>query len=212
MGRFVLIAVVGAIAFNLAIRQSSDALRADIPPATAQALAREAADAGHTLLVSAMLDPDTGELKDAADLPETFEVDGARVRLTGYDVSDNGREVEFTLVGYHGGVAHQVTSRYRVNRSDFPGPLWVASPYLSHEIDDDAEIDGHDGEAVRNSYFDASRFHAYGLGSVFSLATMQSRLSAALRAARGRGGALEVVDGMAGVTEPMAAPSLFDMK
>ena len=180
MGRFLLLAIAAAVIGSIALtagRPDLDAAGQDRESAGAT-LARTAADAASAAVAGDLVDPATRRFRTALTLPTELRFDGDRARIDGYRLEDGGRTAVVTVTGYAAGVAHQVTSRYRLALSDFPGPLWINAPVATATVSG-ATISGTGPDGTtRPVYFDATRFADYRLGTSIPLATMTGSLGA----------------------------------
>ncbi len=186
MGRFLLLVIAAAVIGSIALtagRPDLDAAGQDRESAGA-ALARNAADAASAAVAGDMVDPATRRFRTALTLPTDLRFDGDRAHIDGYRLEDGGRTAVVTVTGFAAGVAHQVTSRYRLGLSDFPGPLWIDAPLATATVSG-ATISGTGPDGTtRPVYFDASRFADYRLGSTVPLATVTGALGAQIGRAR----------------------------
>ncbi|MEM6784315.1 MAG: hypothetical protein AAF624_11350 [Bacteroidota bacterium] len=183
MGRFLLLIVIGAsVVTATTMFRNQDMRLASTQQQVGsydKALAREAADAAHTAVLTAMLSG--GRVNPAVPLDSTqaFQIDGRTVRLEHYEL-DSG-VVSFSVVGIHGGVEHRITSSYRLDAADMPGPLWVDAPVVSTTADSRTEISGVDREGTRRPiYLDVDKVGEYGLGSFVSPSQMRQAVAATL--------------------------------
>ncbi len=180
MGRFLLLVVAAAVIGSLALtagRPELDAAGQDREAAGA-ALARSAAGAATAAVAGDMVDPATRRFRAALTLPAELRFGTDRARIDGYRLEDGGRTAVATVTGFAAGVAHQVTSRYRLGLSDFPGPLWIDAPVATATVTGAAISGAGPDGAPRPVYFDASRFAAYRLGTAVPLATVTGALGA----------------------------------
>lgn len=172
-----------------------------------QALVRQTLDDGVATVLDAAIDPARRSWLTANPLGSEFTVGGNRIAVEDYHLEDTGTVVVFTLAAYRGGVAQRRTSRYRIPNSGWPGPLWVDSPYAVSRVDEDATING----GGRLSYFDATRFEAFRLGSVLSRTELADDLGDGIHEASGTGAPLSVVDGMDAVRQQFGAPRPIEL-
>ena len=208
MGRLLLLLVAGAVlgTYTLAAGRPDLAAAGSERETQSAALAREVASAAHAAAAGDMVDPSTRRFRTALTLPAEMRFGADRARLDGYRLEDDGRTAVVTVTGYAGGVAHRVTSRYRLSAADFPGPLWLDTPVATAAVDPAARVTA-DGDA-RPVYLDATRHAAYRLGSSISLSAMESALGAQVRRAGAR---LSVENGMAGVLAATSTPTLAEL-
>ena len=209
MGRLLLLLIAGAVlgTYTLAAGRPDLAAAGSERETQSAALAREVASAAHAAAAGDMVDPATRRFRAALTLPAEMRFGADRARLDGYRLEDDGRTAVVTVTGYAGGVAHRVTSRYRLSISDFPGPLWLDTPVATAVVDPAARI-ATDGGTARPVYLDATRHAAYRLGSSIPLASMESALGAQVRRA---GANLSVQNGMAAVLAATSTPTLAEL-
>jgi hypothetical protein len=216
MGRFLLILIVGAVlgSFTLvASRADTDrGARMMQRGGQDQSLARSAADAAHAAVVGDMIDPATRRFRAALTLPAALAFGGDRARIDDYRLEEGGRVAEFTVTGFSGGVAHRLTSRYRIGAADFPGPLWLDTPYATADISADATINGTapDGPA-RPLYFDAARFDLYNLRTALDPDDLRRDLTRDLGRAQGTAAPLQVVPEMTPVLAATGTPTIAEL-
>ncbi|MEL6612743.1 MAG: hypothetical protein AAFQ53_11660, partial [Bacteroidota bacterium] len=212
MGRFlVLIVMVAAVTTaTTLLRDSSTRLDTQRKQAATHdlALAREAADAAHTAVLTAMLRG--GQLNNDLPLAETFEIDGRSVRIDRFQTS--GDTVYFSVTGLSGGSEHSIASSYLVTDVDFPGPLWIDAPYATANIDPMATINGVDDEgALRASYLDYSKLYDYRLNNILSAATMVNDIQSSLNMAAGTRQSLDARQDLDSVLGQFSTPSLVEL-
>ncbi|HEX8385920.1 MAG TPA: hypothetical protein VF576_07035, partial [Rubricoccaceae bacterium] len=124
-----------------------------------------------------------------------------------FHLEESGTVAVFTLAAYRGGVAQRRTSRYRIPNSGWPGPVWVDAPYAVSEVDENAKING----GGRRTYFDATRFESFRLGSVLDRSHLPDDFGDPLDDAAGTGAPLSVVDGMDAVRQQFGAPRPIEL-
>ena len=130
MGRFVLLLIAAAVLGSIALTAGRPDLAAAGQERESQsaALARGVAASAHAAAVGDMVDPATRRFRAALTIPTDLRFGADRARVDDYHLEAGNTEAVVTVTGFAGGVAHQVTSRYRLALSDFPGPLWIAAP------------------------------------------------------------------------------------
>ncbi|MEM8598885.1 MAG: hypothetical protein AAGF99_03095 [Bacteroidota bacterium] len=183
MGRFLLLIVVGATVLTTATMYRNQDIRIASKQQQVEsydkALAREAADAGHTAVLTAMLSGGRVNPELPLDSTRAFTIDGREVRIEHYQI--DGDIISFSVVGMHGGVEHRITSSYRLDAADLPGPLWVDAPVVSAVADSRAEIRGIDREGARRPiYLDGDKVGEYSLNGFLSVSQMRQALGATM--------------------------------
>ncbi|MEL6769616.1 MAG: hypothetical protein AAFP18_00960 [Bacteroidota bacterium] len=212
MGRFlVLIVMVAAVTTaTTLLRDSSTRLDAQRKQSATHdlALAREAADAAHTAVLTAMLRG--GQLNNDLPLAETFEIDGRSVRIDRFE--PRGDTVYFSVTGMSGGSQHSIASNYLVTDVDFPGPLWIDAPYATATIDPMTTINAVDDDGLlRASYLDYSKLYDYRLDNILSASTMVNNIQSALSAAAGTRQGLDARQDLGSVLSAYSTPSLVEL-
>ncbi|MEM6784364.1 MAG: hypothetical protein AAF624_11605, partial [Bacteroidota bacterium] len=212
MGRFLVLIVVVAAATTAStlLRDTSTRLGAQGKQAATHdlALAREAADAAHTAVLTAMLRG--GQLNSDLPLDQTFEIDGRDVRIDRFETRSD--TVYFTVTGLSGGSEHTISSSYLVSDVDFPGPLWVDAPYATATLSPLATITGLDDEGgMRASYLDYSKLYDYRLDDILSPATLVSDFQGALNIPTGSRRGLDARKGLEPVLDLYKTPSLVEL-
>lgn len=212
MGRFLVLIVVVAAATTSATLFSNTSMRLGAKGKHAAthdlALAREAADAAHTAVLTATLRG--GRLNSDLPLAETFEIDGRDVRIDRFET--RGDTVYFTVAGLSGGSEHTISSSYLVSNVDFPGPLWVDAPYATAALNPLATISGlDDGGRVRASYLDYSKLYDYRLDNILSPTTLVSDFQSALSIPAGSRRGLDARQGMEAVLDLYNTPNLVEL-
>ena len=172
-----------------------------------QALVRQTLDDAVATVLDAAVDPATRRWRAGLPLGRAFTVDGYRVDVEDYHLESASTVVAFRLAAYRGGVAQRIESRYRIPNTGWPGPIWVDTPYAVSQVDPQATING----GGRKTYFDATRFTAYRLASVLTLADIPADFGAGLATVRGTRAPLEVVSSMDAVRSQFGAPTPIEL-
>lgn len=189
MGRLslmlVLAAAIGGSILTLNTRLSVSEMTERQSEDQQDALAREIAEAGESLVLARMMgadgfiDPTTNGISGAVDYADgEFEV-----AIDAF----SPMEVTFTVTGRYGGARHAVQSTYEFDPMDAPGPLWLDVPYATAAMSPDASISG--SATSFPVHFDRRRHDDLEVESLVSLASLQSALGSAIS---GAGSALAV--------------------
>ena len=205
MGKLTLLFVLAASLGGSMLLATSQTTAVDAARSTsgvqADVLARELAASGHRLVVGAAV----GETGFRPTAPfGTMDFDGGTIRLDSYTATTDS--LTFALTAFHSGAAHQLQSAYTWTEADFPGPLWLDSPYISAVLDPNATVSG--GPENRPTYLDRRRFYDLRLESLLNFRRMTDSLGMQLAAANGAGGTLNVPENMETVINAAHAPTL----
>ncbi|MEO0741525.1 MAG: hypothetical protein AAF089_08030 [Bacteroidota bacterium] len=193
--------VLGSTLVVYTARTSAFAAASDRAEAQADMIARQAAQAGHNLVLGAMLD-DYG-FKGALDFQQqafqggAFEVD--------YKPTTDGQSLTFEVTGVFDGATHRVTSRYNWIPADFPGPIWIDAPYVTADLTG-STITGGPGQ--NNVYYAFDRFEKLRLSPLVSFQDMRDAFATELDAVRSSGASLRLEDTMDAIVEYTGALSL----
>ncbi|MEM6288287.1 MAG: hypothetical protein AAF845_14160, partial [Bacteroidota bacterium] len=215
MGRFLLL-VVGGIVLggNLLSVTSLDRESRDLAVhhrVQETKLAREAADAAHAVVLGDVIDPATRRFRAALGR-STFDIADGEATVEAYTPSADGQTASFTILATYGGARHRVTSAYRINPTDWPGPLWLETPYVTASVDPGATVSAPGDRPDHGIYVDATRFDEYGLGSVLSTNDLSSDLSGALSPVTGLPIRVERGAGMDDVRSRFGTPTLAEIR
>ncbi|MEM8599004.1 MAG: hypothetical protein AAGF99_03705 [Bacteroidota bacterium] len=196
--------VLGSSLVVYTARTNAFEAASDRADAQADLIARQAAQAGHNLVIGAMLDDDG--FKSQLDFEQqafqggAFEVD--------YRPSSDRQSLTFEVTGVFGGATHRVSSRYNWIPADFPGPLWIDAPYVSADLAG-SSISG--GPTQNNVYYAFDRFERARLSPLVSFQDMRDAFAAELDAVRTSGASLRLEDTMDAIIDYTDALSLDDL-
>lgn len=185
MGRLLLLLITGAALGGYTLATASmDRRTADVGVQTStqtRALARDAAEAAHAVVLGDLIDPATDRFRTSLTL-SSFEAGGGQAVVEDYRVLDAGRRAQVTVAATVGRRAHRITSTYELRAADWPGPFVVESPYVVASTDPAARItsNGPDNGLERGVHIGMSRFDEYRLGSVLNANVLQSDVRTAM--------------------------------
>ncbi len=206
MGRLLLLLVAAATGASLLLRAGTP-VESSHAHSQNQALVRQTLDDAVATVLDAAVDPTTKRWLATLPLGASFAVDGYRVAVEDYHLEEGSTVAAFTLVAYRGDVAQRIESRYRIPNTGWPGPIWIDAPYAVARVNSAAAING----GGRASYFDATRFTAYRLGTVLALTDLATDLAAPLATVRGTRSPMTVVTSMTSVREQVGAPTPIEV-
>ncbi len=153
---FVLAAVVGGSMLSLSTRSLAGQASGRRAETQASQLARQIAESGRNLAVSAMLTPD-GLVDPNIG---TREYDGGAFRVEFAGASDN-QTASLTVVGTYAGATHTIRSQYQFDPLDFPSPIWIDAPYATSAVSGEPQI--HRGDRAHPVAMDPRQHTALGL-------------------------------------------------
>ncbi|MEM9998653.1 MAG: hypothetical protein AAF809_13210 [Bacteroidota bacterium] len=208
MGKFTLLiafaAVLGSSIVIYTARTNAFEAATDRAEAQADMIARQAAQAGHNLVLGSMLD-DYG-FKNALSFEQqafqggAFQVD--------YQPSTDRQSLTFEVTGVFDGATHRVRSRYNWIPADFPGPIWIDAPYVTADLTG-STISG--GPTQNPVYVAFDRFEKLRLSPLVSFQGMRTAFETELNAVRTSGASLRLEDTMDAIIDYTGALSLDDL-
>ncbi|MEM9998207.1 MAG: hypothetical protein AAF809_10950, partial [Bacteroidota bacterium] len=211
MGRALLLAVAGTIIFSTTLAFNAMETRVGMAEnrfeAQSSELVREIATSGHNLVLTQVLRDDG--FTSALGFDE-MSYKGGHIDID-YVPSADRSQAELKLTAFYGGSAHRIRSQYGWLGPDFPGPLWLDTPYLSLDVDPLAVVQGTMDADTRPSYYDRRKFNDLRLGDLLSYPAMEDSVRQALLGDAGAGGELQVEYDMAQILPTFRAPTLDDL-
>lgn len=193
MGRLslllVLAAAIGGSVLTLGTRLAALEMTSSQSEDQEDALAREIAETGESLVLARMMGPNgfINPITNGLDGP--VEYAGGEFEVDIEPSAFSAMEVTFTVTGTYGGARHAIQSTYEFDPMDAPGPLWLDVPYATATVASGASISG--SATDHPAHFDRRRHDALGVESLVSLGGLKSVLGATISSA---GSALAVPD------------------
>lgn len=166
---FALAAVLGGSVLAFSTRALATRTAQRHGEAQADQLARQIAETGRNLAVSAMMGTD-GFVAPPSDVRA---YDGGTYQVA-YAGAPDGRHATLTVTGRLGGATHTLVSEYEFDPFDLPAPVWLDVPYVSVLTSGTPTLSR--GTHPRAVAFDRRPFEDLRLNPPLSLTTMQSAL------------------------------------
>lgn len=134
---FVLAAILGGSVLAYSTRSLAGLTAQDQSESQADLLARQIAETGQNLALTAMMGPDGFVDPSIGERP----YDGGRFAVA-YDGADNRQTATVTVRGYYGGATHTIESNYQFDPMNFPGPIWIDVPYATSSVTGNPSVTG----------------------------------------------------------------------
>lgn len=186
---FVMVAILGGSLLTFRTQMASNETGNERIDAQSDALARDAAASGHSLILNAMVGTD-GFASAISYNDESIQ--NGRFVIDDYTVSSDNQHVSFAVTGHAGGATHTIQNTYEWDPIEFPGPIWIDAPYAAASVGAHSTIDG--GSEARAVHFDTRRYDELDLRHILPWESMNSTLAAQFAQARGNGGELATSD------------------